>query len=388
MTRKSKPQRSVAVPKIRRSRVKKPAPGALPGTLVIPESPGEVLLTRLEYGRESLSFDVVPIDHLEAALEPKPGSVVWVEVRGSGNAELISRIGTKLALDPLTLEDIAHIHQRPKIEEFGNYVFLTLRGIRKTDETQIENEQVSFVLAGSVLITFQERPGDPFEPVRRRLQEGRGVIGSRGADYLFYALLDVIIDHYFPVVEVYGDSLDQLEESIRQNPLPSHSQALHALRRELRQLRRAAWPLREVLNRLSRTEVKGFSPELGSSFRDCADHLMQAADFIEGSRERAGDMGDLYQSMVGEKTNQVMKMLTIISTIFIPLSFLCGLYGMNFNTEASPWNMPELNWRYGYPVFIGLLLTLGLGMLWMFGKRGWLGETGVGGPGDGAEPEK
>jgi len=383
MSRKSKPQVMVAVPKIRRSRVKKPAPGALPGTLVFPESPGELTLTRMEYGKESQSFAAVPVDSLESALAPKPGSVVWVEVRGSGDVDLLSRIGAALELDPLTLEDIAHIHQRPKIEEFENYIFLTLRGIRKTDQTQVENEQVSFVLAGGVLVTFLERPGDPFEPVRRRLQEGRGVIRTRGADYLFYALLDVVIDHYFPVVEVYGDSLDQLEESIRADPLPAHSQALHALRRELRQLRRAAWPLRDVLNRLSRTEVKGFSPELATCFRDCADHLMQAADFIEGSRERAGDMGDLYQAMVGEKTNQVMKMLTIISTIFIPLSFLCGLYGMNFNTEVSPWNMPELNWRYGYPVFLGFLLVLGLGMLWMFRVRGWLGGTG-----DGTVPEK
>ncbi|MBU1243662.1 magnesium/cobalt transporter CorA [Myxococcota bacterium] len=388
MTRKTKPQRSVAVPKIRRSRVKKPAPGSLPGTLEIPESPGEVALTRMEFNTERLSLDGVSLEGLESALEPVPGAFVWVEVHGSGNAELISRIGAKLKLDPLTLEDIAHIHQRPKIEEFGHYIFLTMRGIRKTDQTQIENEQISLILAGDVLVTFLERPGDPFEPVRRRLQEGRGVIRTRGADYLFYALLDVVIDHYFPVVELYGDTLDQLEEDIRANPLPSHSQALHALRRELRQLRRAAWPLRDVINRLARVEIQGFSPQLASSFRDCADHLMQAADFIEGSRERAADMGDLYQAMVGEKTNQVMKMLTIISTIFIPLSFLCGLYGMNFNTQASPWNMPELNWRFGYPAFIGLLLTLGLGMLWMFRRRGWLGETGTVGTGDGLEPEK
>jgi len=375
MTKAVKKNRNVAVPNIRRRKAQKPAPGSLPGTLVLPDSPSEVTVTRMEYGPERLHTGIVSLDALEAALEPKPGSVVWIEVHGAGNAELIARIGAKLALDPLTLEDIAHIHQRPKIEEFENYIFLTLRGIRKTDETSVENEQVSFILAGAVLVTFLERPGDGFEPVRRRLQEGRGVIRARGADYLFYALLDVVIDHYFPVVDLYGDSLDQLEENLRQNPLPAHSQALHTLRRELRQLRRAAWPLRDVLARLSRTEVRGLSPELASSFRDCADHLMQAADFIEGGRERAGDLGDLYQAMVGEKTNQVMKMLTIISTIFIPLSFLCGLYGMNFNTEASPYNMPELGWRYGYPMFLLLLLTLAGGMLWMFRLRGWLGGT-------------
>ena len=247
---------------------------------------------------------------------------------------------------------------------------------RCVDESgNIDNEQLSFVLKAGLLVTFQEHVGDGFAPVRRRLREGKGSIRSRGTDYLLYALVDTTIDNYFPVLEIYGDTMEDLDEKIRLNPRPDLSHAVHALRRELRQLRRAVWPLRDVTSALGRGDLDQIGDALKPSFRDCYDHVMQVADFVEGSRERASDLGDLYQVMVSERTNQVMKVLTIIATVFIPLTFLCGLYGMNFDTTTSPYNMPELRWRYGYPALLAVMGLTVAGMVWFFFRKGWI-DTG------------
>ena len=227
-----------------------------------------------------------------------------------------------------------------------------------------------------LLITFQERHKDGFEPVRKRLREGKGPIRDQGVDYLLYSLIDAIIDDYFPVLELFGDTMDQLDEEIRNNPAPHLASAAHGMRRELRQLRRAVWPLMEVTSTLSRIEVLRIDNALKHAFRDCHDQVVQVADFVEGSRERVSDLSDLYQTMVSEKTNQVMKVLTIMATIFIPLTFLSGLYGMNFDPEVSPFNMPELKWRYGYPAFLTVIALTFVGMLWFFRRKGWIGQPG------------
>jgi magnesium transporter len=352
-----------------------PAPGAVPGTLSVPDGLPPPAIKRFVYDRDVCESSEVDLSGLEAALTPEPGRVVWIDVQGLGDGEAIRRIGEIMGLHLLTQEDIAHIHQRPKLEEFDDHLFVIMRAVRLLDDQRVENEQLSLVLKPGLLVTFQERPGDCFAPVRRRLKEGKGPLRKSGVDYLFYALIDTAIDNYYPVLERYGDTMDQLDEQVRANPRPETSAAVHAMRRELRQLRRAVWPLRDVATTLGRGDLDLVTDAVRVAFRDCHDHAIQVADFVESNRERASDLADLYLAMVGEKTNQVMKILTIIATIFIPLTFLCGVYGMNFKTEASPYNMPELSWRFGYPAFWIAVVVIFAGMLWYFRHKGWIGSV-------------
>jgi len=362
----------IAIPKIRRRKPSRPTPGAVPGTLApVPEATAPTI-TRFEYDGGRCEVSTIDPGELEGALTGRPGAVVWIDVQGLGDTDLLRRLAVVLGLHPLLLEDIVHLHERPKLEDDPDHLFTVMRRFRSVDG-HIENEQLSCLLRGNLLITFQERPGDGFDPVRRRLREDKGTIRRRGADYLLYALLDSAIDDYFPVLELYGDTMDSLDEELRARPDPALAEAVHTMRRELRQLRRAIWPLRDVVNALSRGGASHVDAALATSFRDCYDHVAQLADLVESFRERAADLAGLYQTMIGERTNQVMKVLTIIATIFIPLTFLCGLYGMNFDT-SSPFNMPELRWRYGYIGFWAVTVGTLVGMLWFFARKGWLGR--------------
>jgi len=361
------------VPRIRRAKPTRPAPGSAPGTLQgSPDFPPPVA-HRYHYVKEHFESAEVDLAGLEEALTPVPGGVVWVDFQGLGDVEALRRVGEILGLHPLSLEDIVHTHQRAKVEEFDDYLFVILRAVYLMHDRSINNEQISFVLKNGLLVTFQERLGDGFDPVRRRLQDRQGFARRGGADYLAYALIDTIIDNYFPVFEAYGDTMDQLEDTVRNNPTPDISSTIHQMRRELRQFRRAVFPLRDATNLLARSENELLGESTRPAFRDCYDHVVQVADFVEGSRERASDLADLYLVMVGERTNQVMKVLTIIATIFIPLTFLCGLYGMNFDTGVSPYNMPELKWRYGYPAFWGVMIVVAALMVLFFRRKGWIG---------------
>ena len=366
------------IPRIRRAHARKPEPGSMPGTIRPSTETFETRIHVIDYDGEKLEQTQVSPEELARWVNPgKPDparNVTWVDIHGVHDTALLRHISSLLGLHALTVEDIAHVHQRPKLEVFDGYVFVVLRAIRRMDNEDIDNEQISFIIRDGLVVTFQERPGDGFTPVRNRLLENAGIIRHKKAEYLFYALLDAVIDNYFPVLEQFSLSMEQLEEQIRENPAPGLSGAVHAMRRELRQLYRAVWPLREVTRQLSSGEIGFFTPEVRASFRDCTDHVMQVAEYVESHRERAGDLGELYYTLVSEKTNQVMKTLTIVSTIFIPLTFLCGLYGMNFNTAKSRYNMPELNWEYGYPVVLGVMLLLGLGMLGLFYLKGWIGK--------------
>jgi len=367
--------RMIPIPTIRRLQRRFPAPGAAPGTLA-PATDGasETRVTRCVYGPDHHDTTDVALADLEDAITPQEGRIVWVDIHGLGDVDAIRRIADLLGLHPLTLEDVVHVHQQSKVEEFDDHVFVVLRAMRLLDGGAIDSEQLSLVLKPGLVVTFQERAGDGFGAVRRRLEEGKGALRRSGADYLLYALVDAAIDNYFPVLDTYGEIMDQLDDQARDNPTPEVSRAIHAMRRELRQLRRAARPLRDVASKLARTDLDEVSDAVRVALRDCHDHAIQVSEFVEGARERASDLADLYLVMVGERTNQVMKVLTIIATIFIPLTFLCGLYGMNFDPEVSPYNMPELKWRFGYPaLWVAMLAVLG-GMLLYFRRKGWLGQ--------------
>ena len=363
----------VTIPNLSIRRRHRTAPGAAPGTLVEPDDLPKPSIERMVYDAGSCERETVDPHDLSAVFDVPKGKCVWVDVQGLGDAEVIRALGEGGGLHPLTIEDIVHVHQRPKLEDYTAYLFTILRALRALPDGNLAAEQVSFVLKDNLLLTFQERPGTLFDPVRQRLKGGRGLIRRLGADYLFYALVDAVVDNYFPVLETYEDNMDTLEDEVRENPTRDTSRQIHTIRYQLRRFRRNVWPLREILNAIVRDESPLIDKQVRVFFRDCQDHVIQVAEFVESTRERAGDLGDLYMSMVSEQTGRVMNLLTIISTIFIPLTFLCGVYGMNFDTAVSPYNMPELKWQYGYPVFWGVLLVIFIGMLIVFKRKGWLG---------------
>jgi magnesium transporter len=298
-------------------------------------------------------------------------SKIWVDVQGLADLELIRGVGERYGLHLLTVADVVHVHQRPKLEGHDDHLFIVLRLPDRTE--RLLTEQLSIVLGRNFVLTFQERPGDCFDPVRERLRRPSSALRERGGDYLAYALIDALVDSYFPILEGYGEQIEALEEQVIARPEPARVVQIQRLRRELLEVRRALWPQREVLSALLREDTPCIAPGTRVFLRDCADHTSQLLDMVEIHREVASGLLDLHLSSVSMRMTEVMKVLTIIATIFIPLGFIAGLYGMNFDTEVSPFNMPELEWRFGYPFALALMLAVALGMLAYFWRNGWLG---------------
>lgn len=299
--------------------------------------------------------------------------LIWVDVRGLGDARVIEQLGRVFRLHPLALEDVVNLHQRPKAERYPEQVFLVSRMPQLLGE-RLELEQLSLFLAAGAVISVQERDGDCFDPVRNRIRRSAGQRGRLlRADYLAYALLDAVVDSYFPVLEQYSERLDQIERAVLRTPATTEVTAmLHRTRRELQQLRRAAWPQREVFRNLMQGETL-VQEDTRPYLRDCEDHVVQIMDLMETYRERAATALDLQVTALSHRMNEVMKLLTIIATVFMSMTVVTGIYGMNFDPQVSPYNMPELGWRFGYPFALGLMALLGLGFLVFFWRRGWLG---------------
>jgi magnesium transporter len=355
--------------------------GAPPGTLVAdPDQPAAPSVVRvMAYGPDR--YEEKTIEDL--ADLPRPGDqhpVLWINVDGTGDIETLRQIGEAFHVHHLVLEDMVNVPQRPKAEPYDNQLFLVTR-MPSIVEGRLRTEQVSLVLSRGLVLTVQERPGDCFDPVRSRIRQGRGFIRRCGADYLAYALLDAVTDAYFPVLEQFGEELDALEAVVIDHPTQETIGRIHRTKRDLLSLRRVLWPKREVLSGLVREQPAQLSAQTLPYLRDTADHAAQLLDILETFRELAGGLLDAYMSAVSNRMNAVMKVLTIIATIFIPLSFIAGVYGMNFSPEASPWNMPELSWRYGYPFALGLMTAIALAMLAAFWWKGWLRGTPAPRPG-------
>jgi magnesium transporter len=297
-----------------------------------------------------------------AALD-QPG-VTWINVDGLGQPEAITRIGERLHFHPLAVEDVFNVPQRPKVETYADHHLVILRMLRLTP--QIEEEQVSLFFGASYVITVQERSGgDVFEGVRARVRAGRGRLRFAGPDYLAYALIDSVVDAYFPVIESMGERLDQLEDECitrQESLLLPH---ILTLRRDLLTVRRAVWPTREAVVGLHREESKLIAPETRVFLRDCYDHAVEALDIVETDRETAASVMEIYLATQNQRLNEVMKVLTVMATLFIPLTFIASIYGMNFE------HMPELKWRYGYPAVLGLMGATTLGLVAYFKRRGW-----------------
>lgn len=298
--------------------------------------------------------------------------IIWVNVDGLGSVETIQALGDRFGLHRLALEDVINVHQRPKVDEYDDHLFIVTRIPHVTDDG-LATEQVGLFLGRDYVLTFQEMSGDCFEPVRRRIHDNRGRIRRSGADYLAYALLDAVTDAFFPVLETYGEQIETLEDEVLERADPDAIHAIHAIKRNLLTMRRAVWPQREMLNLLIRDDNPFVAEQTKLYLRDCFDHSFQLMDLIETYREIVSDLTDVFLSSVNARLNEVMKTLTIIATIMLPLTVVTGIYGMNFDPDASPWNMPELGWQFGYLFTLGIMAMIALGMLAWFRRRGWLG---------------
>ena len=350
------------------------ATGLPPGTLIhIGErKEEEVVLTLIDYNQEGFTEKRLASVEESLAFKDSPG-VTWLNVDGLHDVDLLGKIGEHFGIHHLVLEDILNTEQRPKIEIAERSVFLTLKMLSKSSAAAgIETEQVSVVLGDHFVISFQEKEGDLFDPIRNRIREGKGRIRRMGPDYLAYSLIDAITDHYFVLLEDLGEQIAALEERLVGNPDHETLRSIHGLKRELINLRRSVWPLREIISALHRDESSLLSDGIDPYLRDLYDHTIQVIDSVENYRDLIAGMVELYMSSMSNRMNEVMKVLTIIATIFIPLTFIAGIYGMNFNPEASPLNMPELDWPFGYLGALGVMAVCAAGMIVYFKRKKWL----------------
>ena len=347
-------------------------PGTTPGTLNIEVDAPPAPIILIDYN-EPKAIRIRIENPLDCASYLDSDSVSWVDVQGLGNHQMWEQLASVFNLHPLVLEDVVNVPQRPKVEDYSNQlVLIVLMIMAKEQGGGFYTEQVSFVLGKHYLLTVQEEPErDSFGPVRDRIRSAKGQVRNHGADYLAYALLDSIIDGFFPVLEDYEERIEALEDEVVVNPTRQTLEKIYQIRRELLSLRRAIWPLRSAINTLLRGTNDLISPDVMIYFRDCYDHVIQVLDILETYRELTSGLMDVYLSSVSNKMNEVMKLLTVISTIFIPLTFVAGVYGMNFNTDVSRWNMPELNWYWGYPICWAGMIAIALGLVAFFWRRGW-----------------
>lgn len=342
--------------------------GLPPGTLYYTGQRGEEPISIQVFNYDVYSLEEKILQKAEETFPYRDSATTsWINVNGVHNVHLVESICKHYKIHPLTIEDIVSTDQRPKLEEVEGYVYVVLKMMDYDAEKEnISMEQVSLILGENFVLSFQEKEGDTFNGVRERLRAGKGKIRGRGADYLLYALIDTIVDNYFVILEKVGDSMAQIEERLLFNASKRSFESVYALKREMLAVRRSTWPLREVVYKLERDEISLIKPDTQVFLRDVYDHTIQVIDTVETYRDLLSGMVDLYHSTISTRTNDVMKVLTIISTIFIPLTFIAGVYGMNFEV------MPELSWKYGYlSVWIVMLGVAGF-LIWVFKRKSWL----------------
>jgi len=342
--------------------------GLSPGTLVhVGEQKVEATrITLMNYDLDRLEEKELNRIEESFAYKDKP-PVTWINIDGLHEVELVEKIGTYFNIHPLTMEDIVHAGQRPKVEDFEDYIYLVFKMLKFDDaKSHVVSEQVSLIICSHCLISLQETEGDVFNSVRERIRKGRVHIRKSGPDYLAYALIDAVVDHYFLILEKMGEKIEHFEEQLHVQATPEILQAIHDLKREMIYFRKQVWPIREVLSTWQKTESALVQDTNKVFIRDVYDHTIQVIDTIESFRDIISGMMDLYLSTVSNKMNEVMKVLTIMATIFIPLTFVAGIYGMNFKF------MPELEWKWSYPVLWILLVVIFCGMIFYFRRKKWL----------------
>lgn len=350
-------------------------PGSIPGTLSIePDAdPSQITLIRYNAQEATCIKNISPAECRNYLKDQSQNYVFWVDVSGLGSEDILNAIGDIFNLHSLILEDVVNVPQRPKVEDYKDQVLVITQMVMLKDSGEgVWIEQVSFVVGRDYVVTIQEEPErDCFNLIRDRLRHGKGAIRERNAGYLTYALWDAIIDGYFPVLDAYSDKLQDLEDEVVIKPTSDTLNKIYNIKRELLAVRRAIWPQRDALNSLIRDHTNLVDDELRIYLKDCYDHTVEIIDIVETYRELAGGLMEVYLSAAANKMNEIMKLLTIISTIFIPLTFVAGVYGMNFDPDSSPLNMPELKWYWGYPACILLMVVIALTLGYFFWKRGW-----------------
>lgn len=352
---------------------KQPKVGAKPGTLVVSAESPTPKVHLMSFGPQGVEDRAIENDQLdELSRATSPDDVTWIDVQGFGDKNVISKLGKLFDLHPLLLEDVVNVPQRPKSEAYGDQLLVIVRMVRHGTDELIEMEQVSVILAKNYILTFQEKYGDVFDPVRRRIRDRKSLMHKHGADYLGYALIDTVVDGYYPVLESVGDHLESLEGEVIAHPTPQMLGQLNQLKNRLVNLRRGIWPQREAVMELVRGEHPAITDEVRLFFRDTYDHCVQASEVVEMYREMVTGLMNVYLTSVANRTNEVMKVLTIVATIFIPLTFLAGIYGMNFE------NMPELKSRWGYALVWLAMIATTVSMLVFFWRKGWIGPPDKG----------
>lgn len=348
-------------------------PGAPPGILIPdPGAPrGDIRV--IAYGADG--FEETIVERPEQVRDYLARfAVTWVNVDGVGDVSIVRELGAIFSLHPLAMEDVVHVHQRAKVEVYPEHFFVVARmpGVPESWDT----EQIAIFFGRNFVLTFQERSGgDCLDSVRDRLRIGWGRTRFLHPDYLAYAILDTLVDQYFPMVEECGDRLDELEANVTAGQTVGVMPAVQGIKRNLLSIRRVMWPLRDAVNLLLRDTSPLISDETRPYLRDIHDHTVQIIDLVESYRDIASGVREIHLAGVSQRTNEIMRVLTVISTIFIPLTFIVGIYGMNFSHEDAPWNMPELYWKWGYPAVMAVMAVIAIGMLAFFYRRGWLGRA-------------
>lgn len=345
--------------------------GVPPGTLEVAAGAVPPSIRFMRFGPDQCEEGPLPsIDSLAGLVGALP--VTWIDIVGTGDVAAMKRLGELFGLHALALEDVMHGNQRPKLEDYPGHTFLVLRMPEGGGEA-LEFDQLSVFVGPSYVITVQERPGDCLDQLRERIRQGLGRVRREAADYLAYCLMDAVVDSFFPLLETYGDRLESLELRALEGIQPQTAAEVHGIRYDLRVIRRVLWSTRELLNALQRSGHERFSAGTQPFLRDCHDHTGQLLDIVGSSQDLARGLMELNQSTLSMRANEIMKVLTMVSTVFIPLSFIAGIYGMNFDPDASTANMPELRWRYGYLFALATMALTALGFLWYFRRKGWLG---------------
>ena len=344
-------------------------PGSPPATLKVASNATKPIATIVKFNEhqyhEEVRETLAGLNH-----EVEPGSVTWVQVKGYGDVEAIEKLGASFGLHGLAMEDAVNTHQRSKVEVYDDHLFVVLRMV--TVNEHIESEQLGLFLGKNFVITFQKGDTDCLAPVRERLKKGRGRIRSLGADFLTYSIIDAVVDAYFPVVDIFAEKLEVLDDKVSTGAPQSVIDDIHDVRANLTALRRLVQPLRDSLVMLMPDPHALVGNETQFYLRDCFGHTIQLTELLDTYRETCSNLRDYYMTSINNRTNEIMKTLTVVATIFIPLSFIASLYGMNFNTNL-PGNMPELNWPYGYLAVVMLMGLVGTGQLLFIWRKGWLG---------------
>jgi magnesium transporter len=342
--------------------------GMPPGSLVYTGEkgnlPAKITITR--YNEQTITERQLGA-FTECQLVGDPGEVTWINVTGISKVTDLENLGECFKIHPLVLEDILEVGQRPKVEDYDDYLYIVLNSIRPVAEgEELAAEEISLVLGPHYLLSFYAGDGDIYAPIRERLLQAKGRIRKLGADYLAYSLIDLVVDNYFVELEKFGDQVESLEDEVVANPSPQTLRDVHRFKNDMIMLRKSLWPLREVIARLERRESPLISESLGNYFRDVYDHTIIAIDTVETYRDILSGMLDIYLSSMSNRLNSIMKVLTVIATIFMPLTFITSLYGMNFK------NMPELQWEYGYFMVLGMVVVIALSMIEYFRRKHWL----------------